>query len=882
MALSPGMRLGPYEVLATLGAGGMGQVYRARDTRLGRDVALKLMAEGAAQNGPDLTRFEQEARLAGSLNHPNVVVVFDVGVHEGSPYLVTELLHGETLRHRLERGRVPLETALDWAEQIARGLAAAHAQGVVHRDVKPDNIFITRAGHVKLLDFGIAKLAEGARSPSTHQLLASTVTTSGGLTAEGQVVGTPRYMSPEQIRGEQVDARTDLFSLGSVLYEMLTGERAFAGSTAVETEYAVLHAEPPKPKEELPPAVTQLLRHCLEKDRDKRFQSATDLVFHLDALRTPSGSVLAAHTRRKSWRWWWAFIPLAAGALIALAVEVRPIPQPQALPSVRRLTFRNGLVTAARFGPDRRTVFFSATWNGEPEQVYSTTTGNPDYHPLGVDDARLQTVSVAGELAVLLHPKTSNAGLSSVVGTLAIVPGVGGAPREVADDVTGASWSPDGLQMAITRQLAEGYRLEFPIGTPVYESRNPILQPRVAPGGGRIAFVERRHPDDSMGDLAVIEPGKAKRVLVKGLESMSDLAWTPAGDQIWFSALPAGQLGHPSLWAVSLHGDARLLYPGTLTLRLEDVGQDGRVLARDGQLTVDVGVINLASGTANVHLAWFDWPIVAGISADGRSLLLDEGGDAAVAFAVLSGGSPGSSAFLQKTDGSPAIRLGPGQPLGLSPDGKWALVFDLEKAGRLWLVPTGAGTRRSIDFEGLAFEPQRAHFSPDGRRAVLAVQRPEATKGYVVDFQSAQGRAITPPLREWGPTSPDGRYLAAVPVVGEPTAYPVDQGTEFALVGIQSEDRLLAWTRRGLLITPDMRPGKPARPTVRIFRVDPRSGARQLFTTLGPGEAPGADSIHSVFVTPDEKTMAYSYKRVTSRLLLFDFHPKGGTDPRRN
>jgi hypothetical protein len=881
MPLSPGMRLGPYEVLATLGVGGMGQVYRARDTRLGRDVALKLMGEAAARDGPHLTRFEQEARLAGSLNHPNVVVVLDVGVHEGAPYLVTELLHGETLRHRLERGRVPLETALEWAAQIARGLAAAHAQGVIHRDVKPDNIFITRGGHVKLLDFGIAKLTEGPHTPSTHQLLDSTVTPSGGLTAEGQVVGTPRYMSPEQIRGEPIDARTDLFSLGTVLYEMVTGERAFLGSTAVETEYAVLHAEPPTPKEELPPAVTQLVRHCLEKDRDKRFQSATDLVFHLDALRTPSGSVLAARTRKERWRWWWwGFIPLAAGALIALAVELRPTPHAQALPSVRRLTFRNGLVTAARFGPDRRTVFFSATWNGEPERVYSTTTGNPDYHPLGVDDARLQTVSVAGELAVLLHPKTSNAGLSSVVGTLALVPGVGGAPREVADDVTGASWSPDGLRMAITRQLAEGYRLEFPIGTPLYESRNPVLLPRVAPGGGRIAFVERRRSDDAMGDLVVIEPGKAKRVLVEGWEWMTDLAWGPAGDEVWFSGLPVGQLAHPSLWAVSLRGEARLLYPATLGLRLEDVVQDGRVLVLDGQVACDVGVINLASGRANAHLAWFDWPTVAGISADGRSLLLDEEGDAAHAFGVLSGNPP-SSAFLQRTDGSPAIRLGPGQPLGLSPDGKWALVFDLDKAGRLWLVPTGAGTRRSIDFEGLAFEPLRAQFSADGRRAVLAVRRPEGVKGYVVDFQSAQGRALTPPLREWGPTSPDGRYLGAVPVEGEPTAYPVDQGTEFALAGIQGEDRLLAWTRRGLLVTPDLSPGKHARPPARIFRVDPRSGARQLFTTLGPGEAPGADSIRSVFVTPDEQTIAYSYVRVASRLLLFDFHPNGGTDSTR-
>jgi serine/threonine protein kinase len=876
MTLAPGMRLGPYEVLATLGAGGMGQVYRARDTRLGRDVALKLMAE--AHDGPQLTRFEQEARLAGSLNHPNVVVVFDVGSHEGTPYLVTELLQGETLRHRMDRGRIPLETALDWAAQVAKGLAAAHAQGVVHRDVKPENIFITRAGHVKLLDFGIAKLVEGNHARAPHELLHSTLTPSGRLTGEGQVVGTPRYMSPEQIRGGPVDARTDLFSLGTVLYEMATGERAFPGNTVVEAEYAILHSDPPTLPAGLPAPIAQLLRHCLEKDPDQRFQSATDLAFHLDAVRTPSGSILAARTRTVAWQRWWLVAPLVVLGLITLAIPLRPSPRSETLPSVRRLTFRNGLVTAARFGSDQRTVFFSATWNGEPEQVYSTTTDNPDYHPLGVSDARLQAVSASGELAILLHPRTSNAGLSSVTGTLAIVPGVGGVPREVAEDVTGASWSSDGLRMAITRQLPDGYRLEFPIGTTVYQSRTPVLLPRLAPSGERIAFVERRRSNDARGDLVVLEPGKAKRVLVADWEEVTDLAWTPAGDEVWFSGMPAGQVANPSLWAVSLRGDARLLYPATVFLRLEDVGRDGRAIARDGQAACDVGVIDLASGSINSHLAWFDWPTVAGISGDGKSLLLDEEGDAATAFGIASGSGP-SWVFLQRTDGSPAVRLGSGQPLGLSPDGKWALVIDLDKSGRLWLLPTGAGARRSIDFDGLEFVPWWAHFSPDGRRAALAVRRPDGVQGYVLDLETAQARAITPPLRAWGPTSPDWRYLAAVPVDGEPTGYPIDRGAPRALAGIRPDDRLLGWTRGGLLAMPDAQPGKPARPPARIFRIDPASGARQLFTTLGPAEAPGADTIRSVFVTPDEDRIAYSYLRTTNRLFLFDFERDRRTQP---
>jgi len=622
-----------------------------------------------------------------------------------------------------------------------------------------------------------------------------------------------------------------------------------------------------------------LLRHCLEKDPDKRFQSATDLAFHLDAVRTPSGSILATPPRIGVRRWGWLLLPLSAlmVAALALAIPLRRAPRVETLPSVRRLTFRNGTVTAARFGPDRRTVFFSATWNGEPEEIYSTTTENPDYHPLGVRDARLQAVSSSGEVAILLHPRTSKAGLSSAVGTLAVVPGVGGVPREVAEDVTGASWAPDGLRMAITRQLSGGYRLEFPIGTTVYESKNPVLLPRLAPTGGRIAFVERRRSDDARGDVIVLEPGGKKSILVADWEEVTDVAWTPAGNELWFSGLPTGEVTNLSLWAVSLHGDSRLLYPASINLRLEDVGTDGRAIARDGQSASDIGVIDLASGSTNAHLAWFDWPTVAGISADGKSLLLYEQGDAAAAFGIASGSTP-SWVFLQRTDGAPAVRLGPGQPLGLSPDGKWALVVDLDRVGRLWLLPTGAGARRSIDFEGLEFLPWLAHFSPDGRRAALAVQRPDGVRGYVLDLEAAQARTITPPLRAWGPTSPDWRYLAAVPIDGEPTGYPIDQGIPRALAGIRPDDRLLGWTHGGLLAMADVQPGKPTRPPARIFRIDPASGARQLFTTLGPGEAPGADAVRSVLVTPDENRIAYSYFRATNRLFLFDFARGRRTD----
>ena len=310
MRLASGVRLGPYEVVALLGAGGMAEVYRARDTRLGREVAIKVVSEALGADRAFVERFEREARLVGSVTHPNVVALHDVGVHDGKPYFVTELLQGETLRTRMGKGPVPLQTALAWASQMAEGLAAAHERGIVHRDLKPENVLVSRDGHVKLLDFGIAKvIAAAAHEPETaaesgpHDLLQHTAPSMSGNTATGLVIGTPGYMSPEQLRGEPVDARSDLFSLGAVLHELLSGGRAFPGASAVESSYAILHNEPEPLPATVPSSVAQVVRRCLEKDAGRRFQSARDLAFHLEALRAPTtGSTASAAAPASSWR----------------------------------------------------------------------------------------------------------------------------------------------------------------------------------------------------------------------------------------------------------------------------------------------------------------------------------------------------------------------------------------------------------------------------------------------------------------------------------------------------------------------------------------------------------------------------------------------------
>jgi len=324
MRLVSGVRLGPYEVVAPLGAGGMAEVYRARDTRLGREVAVKVVSEALGADEAFVERFEREARLVGSVSHPNVVALHDVGVHDGKPYFVTELLQGESLRSRLASGPVPLPTALAWATQMAEGLAAAHDRGIVHRDLKPENVLITRDGHVKLLDFGIAKVIAGAQEPqppgdeTARDLLGETMASASSKTGTGVVIGTPGYMSPEQLRGDPVDARTDLFSLGAVLHELLSGGRAFPGATAVESGYAILHHEPQALPATVPPAVAQVVRRCLEKEPGRRFQSARDLAFHLEALRSPTVAVTTASASpgpRPRRRWW-----VAGAAVGVLAI----------------------------------------------------------------------------------------------------------------------------------------------------------------------------------------------------------------------------------------------------------------------------------------------------------------------------------------------------------------------------------------------------------------------------------------------------------------------------------------------------------------------------------------------------------------------------------
>src|SRR5229473_971853 len=327
MTLASGTRLGPYEILAPIGAGGMGEVYRARDTRLGRDVALKILPESFSRETDRLHRFEQEARAVAALNHPNILAVFDIGQHNGSPFLVSELLEGESLRAVLDRGALPQRKTIEYGVQIAHGLAAAHEKGIVHRDLKPENVFVTKDGRIKILDFGLAKLAQTAGADSDE------VTLTSPHTVVGVVMGTASYMAPEQVRGEAADPRTDIFAFGAVLYEMLSGVRAFRRDTAAETMTAVLKDDPPElsdPGHMVSSTLERIVRRCLEKSPDQRFQSARDLSFALSALSGTETSavrraVAAAPRRATLLLWLSVALAVVAAAAATWLVARRPM-----------------------------------------------------------------------------------------------------------------------------------------------------------------------------------------------------------------------------------------------------------------------------------------------------------------------------------------------------------------------------------------------------------------------------------------------------------------------------------------------------------------------------------------------------------------------------
>src|ERR1700722_9597219 len=628
MNLASGTKLGPYEIVSLLGAGGMGEVYRARDSRLRRDVAIKVLPAALSLDADRMRRFEQEALATAALNHPNILAVFDIGTSEGSPYVVSELLEGETLRDRLRSGAIPVRKALEYALEIAHGLAAAHEKGIIHRDLKPENLFITKDARVKILDFGLAKLTQ--TDPGSNPSMA---TVTHGGTEAGVVMGTAGYMSPEQIRGMTLDPRSDIFSFGAILYEMLSGKRAFHGDTPADTMSSILKEEPAELSEtnrNVSPALERIVQHCLEKNPESRFHSASDIAFDLEHLSgissTTARAIPAAGAPPRG-----KLMAMVAGSL-ALGLVMLGVgwwlgrgSAHAPLAEYQQITFRTGSIGNARFTPDG-SVVYSASWDGGDNQLYISRTDDPGSRELGIKDAELLSISKGGELAIRLN--SENHGGYARSGTLARVPLSGGTPREVLDHVADADFAADGNNLAIIRYVPENnhWRLEYPIGKVLLDSINWLSHPKISPDGKWIAFADHENPGgDDEGSLAVIgaDGKEPERKLSSGWTSLQGILWSPAGDEIWFTCTNMGEASNPR--AVTLSGRLRTITNVPGGVWLEDL-RNGKVLTVTNHLRL--GIRGMAPGGKEEHeLGWFGWSELRDMSPDGRKILFEEEGD---------------------------------------------------------------------------------------------------------------------------------------------------------------------------------------------------------------------------------------------------------------
>jgi hypothetical protein len=849
----------------------MGEVYRARDTRLGREVALKIISDGAALDPERLQRFEQEARLAGSLNHPNLVVVFDVGSEGGAPFLVTELLEGESLRHRLSRGRLPLRTALELGVQLAEGLAAAHARGIVHRDVKPENVFVTSGGRAKLLDFGIAKLTAPRAIEGTRNLLDTTLTPEGLGTRPGAVLGSPGYMSPEQVRGEPVDARTDIFSLGAVLYEMLAGAPAFPAKSLIESGHAILESEPPPLPESVPPSVEMLVRRCLEKEPARRFQSAADLAFDLGAVRHPTGSTGRHLPPSTGWRGRRRLLVagLTAALLLALtAALVRGRQAPTTGPAVEfePVTFRWGNISAARFLPDGRTAF-SAAFEGNPEQLFVRPAKSAFAQEIGLSDARLMAALGNAELAAILHPKWSN--IRTAIGTLATVPSVGGAPRALAEGVEFADYSAKGESL-VTRVTGITRTLESPPGKVLFTTTGWLSNPRFSHSGQYIALLHHPISFDDTGEVVLLDRGGQARTLGRRWPATFGLAWSPDDSEIWFSG---GRLWKNSIQAVALNGQERTIYTSTSTIELQDISPVGDALLQERIDRVDLFYLS-KSGTQRL-LSFTDWNASALTGVSDSGVVLFGVGEP---VATEEGKEP-TLAVLRNVDGSPPQVLARGTPLDLSKDGSLALV-ESEDGTQLTAVPTGPGQTRTFVTQGL--DIFSARFLP-GNTSVLLVGRAASSKearlyrldGKTVSPVGQPGLGggigggpflhLSPDARVAAARTPDG-HLVLVSVLDESPLPVPSQLLDASPVGWSAQGHL--WLRQGGLSAPVR---------LRLFRANPQTGQVLEERTISPPDVAVSTLIGGpVAVSPNGEHVVFFSNRTPGRLLIARglWHPK--------
>jgi len=884
-----GETIGPYEVLSQLGSGAMGVVYLAQDVRLGRKIALKLLPSQFTNDKDRLRRFQQEARAASALNHPNILTVHEIGQKAGLHYIATEFVDGVTLRQHMHERGMSLDEVLNIATQVASALQAAHAAGIAHRDIKPENIMIRSDGYIKVLDFGLAKLTENELSPASAE------------TNPGVVMGTPRYMSPEQARGLDVDLRTDIFSLGTVVYELVTGKLPFEGETTSDVIAALIKDEPESMRTsvpELPVEFEQVVSKALAKDRRLRYQTVGEFSSALQGLkdkiklgalvhtdddsldaqtiktRTATDPKARQKTERVSLSKGWT-LTIALGLIVIVGVltvlSFRRLSTPlketiaetsSQITNLRQLTNRDGFISAARFAPDGKQVVYSAGFDGKPlELFYNNGEAVAESRSARIESASLKSVSPSGKIAVLVNFELNWS--DGYNGTLQILPAGGGLSETpqigVVDD---AAFAPDGNSFAVFRSVFGEQQLEYPVGTVLYKSTGWMSYPRFSPKGDKIAFFE--HPlGDFSGSIAVIDLASKKRTyILTDWQALKGLAWNPKTGDIWFGGSKESKT--VKLNKVSLSGQWRQIYDvAGQNARVEDISEEGRILVNQGTNHTTMVMLQGKSPAETIHTPGA-WSTSADISADGKTLLSYQWGYES------SDGSDVSGVYLQRLENSEPVKLGPGKALALSPDGKWALALQPTKPlPQLVLLSTSLGQPKPLSNPGIK-EYHYASFFPDGKQILFTglEARDEAViRSFVQDVNTGQFR----PLTEEGTTalrvSPDGKRV--ITLQPDHTFYiqGLEGGEPQEIPGLESDDEPIQWSDDGRAVFV-----KAAGDFVtKIYRVDLATGRRRKWKDIDPENKVGHVGLEvnpgGILITPDGKVCIYTYWILLQQIL---------------
>jgi serine/threonine protein kinase/Tol biopolymer transport system component len=762
MVLTSGMKIGQYEILSPLGAGSMGEVYRARDTRLNRDVAIKILPELASSDPERLHRFEIEARAAAALNHPNILAVYQMGTYEGAPYLVSELLEGKTLTETLRRGSLPPRKAIDYGVQIAQGLAAAHEKGIVHRDLKPDNLFVTKDGRIKILDFGLAKLTQPRESISSS---------SATLTLPGVAMGTVGYMSPEQVRGLPTDHRSDIFSFGAILCEMLMGKQTFQRPTSADTMAAILNAEPPAISElapDVPLALQRVVNRCLEKNAEQRFQSASDLAFALQALADPTiSSPSGAHEIRRDDGPRRRVVPVAAAVVVIVAAALlyffmQPAPAPRIANYLQlthdgqqksligtdgsRLYLNSGEGRAGSFAS--RGVSEMTVAGGEPKKLSILPSLNMVPLDLSPDGSQLLVVDGQGA-----PPK----------GPLWSFPILGGSPRRLADVVgeTGA-WSPDGTMLVYTN-LSDLFvaKADGSDSHKLLSVKGDIVNVAWSPDGGHLRF-DSSETAGTIGQQLMWEvavDGTNLHRLLEGWHTPPNECcgkWTADGKYFVFQS-------NGQIWALPQESGFLRSDPKPVQLTSSPLSLTSPMPGKDGKKLFMVGQTYRGELTRYDLKARQFAPFLGGISAEYVAFSKDGLWVTYVAY-------PEGTLWRSKVDGSERQQLTyrPMYPVlpRWSPDGQKIIFFEFalgaDKPARMYEISPAGGSPQPL-LPNDSSQQLDPNWSPDGSKIIFAGESNDPSSAIrILDLASRQVSTLPGSQGFYSPRwSPDGRYISA-------------------------------------------------------------------------------------------------------------------------